>query len=101
MVERHPLGSQAFIPMQNEPWLIVVCDAREEPKPGSLRAFRATGKQGVNYRPDVWHHPLLVLKADQDFLVVDRGGPGENCDEVWFTGVAAKVAARTIRPEGS
>ena len=93
MVERHPLGSQAFIPMQNEPWLIVVCDTGNKPEPINLRAFLATGKQGVNYRPGVWHHPLLVLKPDQDFLVVDRGGPGENCDEVWFTGVAAKVAA--------
>lgn len=92
MVERHPLGSQAFIPMQDTPWLVVVADAGENPLPGSLRAFRASGRQGVNYRRGVWHHPILVLKPDQDFLVVDRAGPGENCDEVWFDGEGARIA---------
>ena len=53
--------------------------------PGALRVFRATGRQGVNYARNVWHHPLLVLEADSDFLVVDRGGPGEDLEEFWFT----------------
>lgn len=92
MVERHPLGSQAFIPLQDHDWLLVVADADGEPGINDLRAFRATGSQGISYRRGVWHHPLLVLRPDHDFLVVDRGGPGENCDEVWFEGEAAHLA---------
>ena len=92
MVERHPLGSQAFIPMRNDTWLIVVAPPGEAPYPSQLYAFRAGGHQGVNYNIGVWHHPLLVLEPNHDFLVVDRGGPGENCDEVWFEGSGAQLA---------
>lgn len=91
MVERHPLGSQAFIPMQDQDWFVVVAASGDTPQVSELRAFHATGRQGVNYRPGVWHHPLLVLKPDSDFLVVDRGGPGQNCDEVWFDGNGASI----------
>jgi ureidoglycolate lyase len=91
MVERHPLGSQAFIPLQNQSWLLVVGMPGNEPDVRILRAFRATGRQGENYHRGVWHHPLLVLKQDQDFLAVDRGGPGENCDEAWFDGASARI----------
>jgi len=45
------------------------------------RAFLARGDQGVSYAADVWHHPLLALQAVSDFLVVDRDGPGENCEK--------------------
>ena len=89
MMERHPLGSQAFYPLAMQDWLVVVCQGADAPEPATLRCFRATGEQGVNYRPDTWHHPLLVLEA-QDFLVIDRGGPGENLDEHWFD--PAKIA---------
>ena len=79
LMERHPLGSQLFAPMQARPWLVVVCgDPRDA---SSYRAFRATGRQGVNYARNVWHHPLLVLDADSLFLVVDRTGPGNNLEE--------------------
>lgn len=79
LMERHPLGSQLFVPMQARPWLVVVCG---DPRDGSTyRAFRATGRQGVNYARNVWHHPLLVLDADSLFLVVDRAGPGNNLEE--------------------
>ena len=91
MVERHPLGSQTFIPLQNQSWLLVVGMPGDEPDVSIWRTFRATGRQGVNYHRGVWHHPLLVLKQDQDFLVVDRGGPGENCDEVWFDGASGQI----------
>lgn len=92
MVERHPLGSQAFIPMQDQDWFVVVAaSSGDTPLVSELRAFHASGRQGVNYRPGVWHHPLLVLKPDNDFLVVDRGGTGQNCDEVWFDGNGASI----------
>ena len=84
MVERHPRGSQAFIPMQGRPYLVVVAEAGEEPKPEQLRAFIARGDQGVNYHAGTWHHPVLALEDVSDFLVVDRGGEGDNCDEVFF-----------------
>ena len=79
MLERHPLGSQAFFPLSSEDWLVVVA---EQPIAQVLRCFRARGDQGVQYARGVWHHPLLVLVAAQDFLVVDRDGPGENLEEV-------------------
>jgi ureidoglycolate lyase len=84
LMERHPLGSQAFYPLQDRDYLVVVADPREKLTPQSLCAFRATGRQGVNYGRNVWHHPLLVLEPDSDFLVIDRGGVGENLEEVWF-----------------
>jgi ureidoglycolate lyase len=82
MMERHPLASQAFIPMSGLPYLVVVAPAGEPPTVRDLRVFLARGGQGVNYGPGVWHHPLLALDAVCDFLVVDRSGSAPNCDEV-------------------
>jgi len=80
VMERHPLGTQAFYPLQDRPWLVVVCgDPRDTT---SYRAFTASGRQGVNYARNVWHHPLLVLDPQSRFIVVDRGGPGSNLEEV-------------------
>jgi len=82
MLERHPLGSQAFMPLGRQPYLVVVAPAGEVPEHGALRAFLAQPGQGVNYAKGVWHHPLLALKETGDFLVIDRSGPGNNCDEI-------------------
>lgn len=82
LVERHPLGSQAFYPLQNRDWLVVVATAEAAPSPATLRAFRASGRQGVNYARNVWHCPLLVLDREDDFLIIDRKGPGNNLEEV-------------------
>ena len=76
-VERHPLGSQAFYPLQERDWLIVVA----EPDLQTLRAFRASGRQGINYARNVWHYPLLVLGQESDFLIIDRKGAGNNLEE--------------------
>ena len=46
----------------------------------SLQAFVTNGEQGVNFKPGTWHHPLLVLRPASRFLVIDRGGEGDNCD---------------------
>lgn len=82
MMERHPLASQAFMPLSGRPYLVVVAPAGPAPKACDLRVFLARGDQGVNYAPGVWHHPLLALGEVSDFLVIDRSGPGDNCDEV-------------------
>lgn len=82
MLERHPLGSQAFMPLANRPYLVVVAEAGDDPEASGLRAFLARGDQGVNYHAGVWHHPLLPLDTVSDFLVVDRAGAGHNCDEI-------------------
>jgi ureidoglycolate lyase len=52
------------------------------PTPGGTRAFLSSGSQGVNYRRNTWHHSLIALDGQSAFLVVDRGGPGENCEEM-------------------
>ncbi|HUQ37877.1 MAG TPA: ureidoglycolate lyase [Aestuariivirga sp.] len=80
LMERHPLGSQIFYPLQDRPWLVLVCG--DPTDRASFRAFSATGRQGINYARNAWHHPLLVLDADSRFLVVDRRGPGANLEEV-------------------
>jgi ureidoglycolate lyase len=80
MMERHPLGSQSFQPLDGRPWLVVVAED-EAGRPGRPRVFRATGRQGVNYRANVWHHPLMTLGERSDFLIVDREGPGVNLEE--------------------
>jgi len=85
MMERHPLGSQAFMPLSATPFLVVVAKAGPEPQLSDLRAFVTNGKQGVNYGMGVWHHPLLILAPEQDFLVVDRAGEGNNLNEVMFS----------------
>ncbi len=79
MMERHPLGSQIFYPVEDAPWLVLVC--RDPHDAASFRCFRATGQQGINYACGTWHHPLLVLRP-QRFFVVDRQGPGMNLEEV-------------------
>ena len=81
MMERHPLGSQAFLPLSDVSYLIVVAPAGEF-DPVRMRAFWTDGWQGVNYAKGVWHHPLLALERVSDFVVVDRGGEQPNCDEI-------------------
>ncbi|CAG0910305.1 unnamed protein product [Cyprideis torosa] len=83
LMERHPLGSQAFIPLDERPFLVVVAPRGEFNNSG-LRCFVTQGRQGVNYAPGVWHHPVIALDAVSDFLVVDRGGEGNNCEEVFI-----------------
>jgi ureidoglycolate lyase len=80
MMERHPLGSQAFVPLAHTRYAVVVAPAGELDAT-QLRAFWVDGTQGVNYAKGVWHHPLLAFDCVSDFLVVDRGGTQPNCDE--------------------
>lgn len=83
MVERHPLGSQAFVPLSPRPFLVVVC-ADDAGRPGTPRAFLTRPGQGVNYARNTWHGVLTPIAEPQDFLVVDRGGEGDNLEEFFF-----------------
>jgi ureidoglycolate lyase len=82
-VERHPFGSQAFMPLSPRPFLVVVCPDGED-GPGTPHAFVTRPGQGVNYPRNLWHAVLTPIGAAQDFLVVDRGGDGSNLEEFTF-----------------
>ena len=83
LVERHPLGSQAFYPLDGKPWLVIV--ARDENgEPSDPEAFLASGIQGVNYPAGQWHGVLTPFGAPQNFIVIDRGGDGKNLEEFTF-----------------
>ena len=71
IVERHPLGSQAFVPLSGRPYLVAVAPPGDF-DPARLTVFRAQPGQGVNYAKGTWHHFLLALEAESDFLVIDR-----------------------------
>jgi len=79
-LERHPLSSQAFFPLEPHPFLVVVAHDGPAPLVERLRVFQSSGRQGVNYRRNTWHHPLIALDRLSRFLVIDRGGAGANCD---------------------
>ncbi len=81
LLERHPLGSQAFVPLGPDPWLSVVAPD-EAGKPGAPIAFLVPAGMGVNLRAGVWHGVLTPLDRAAEFLVVDREGGGVNLEEV-------------------
>ena len=83
MVERHPDGSQAFIPMSHQPFLVIVAPD-EDGRPGTPRAFVTEAGQAVNYHRGTWHGVLTPLAAPGLFAVVDRIGAGANLEEFWF-----------------
>lgn len=83
MVERHPDGSQAFLPMSDHPFLVVVAPD-EGGTPGTPLAFLTNGAQGVNYARGTWHGVLTPLTGPGLFAVVDRIGEGPNLEEHWF-----------------
>lgn len=80
LVERHPLGSQAFYPLSNQPFLVVVAPDLSG-TPGTPRAFLTAPGQGVNIAMNTWHGVLTPIGAEADFLCVDRGGDGTNLEE--------------------
>ena len=81
MMEKHPLGSQLFMPLEPFNYLVAVAEAKSKLEVEDVVIFNCSSHQGINLRPGIWHHPLLVLKDQHDFLVIDRGGEGNNLIE--------------------
>ena len=77
MMEKHPLGSQAFIPMKETTFLCFVAPPGESPEISKIQSFIVPPKNGINYKPGIWHFPLISTE-DTNFLVIDRKGKGEN-----------------------
>jgi len=77
MMEKHPLGSQAFIPMNETTFLCFVAPPGESPEIDKIQSFIIPPKTGINYKPGIWHFPLISTE-DTDFLVIDRKGNSEN-----------------------
>ena len=77
MMEKHPLGSQAFIPMKETTFLSFVAPSGKSPDISKIQSFIIPPKTGINYKPGIWHFPLISTE-DTNFLVIDRKGSGEN-----------------------
>ena len=77
MMEKHPLGSQAFVPMKETIFLSFVAPPGNAPEINKIQSFIIPPKMGINYKPGIWHFPLISTE-DTDFLVIDRKGSGKN-----------------------
>ncbi len=77
MMEKHPLGSQAFIPMKETTFLAFVAPQNNKPEIEKIESFIISPGIGINYKPGIWHFPLISTE-NMNFLVVDRQGPGNN-----------------------
>ena len=83
LVERHPLGSQAFVPMSDDPFLVIVAPD-DNGHPATPRAFRTAPGQAINFHRNTWHGVLTPLSGNGLFAVIDRIGDGDNLQEHWF-----------------
>ncbi|WP_371228960.1 ureidoglycolate lyase [Roseovarius sp. 2305UL8-3] len=83
MVERHPLGSQAFIPLNGVPYLVVVAED-DDGRPTGFQAFVAAAGQVINIHRNVWHGVLTPIEHPGQYIVVDRIGKGNNLEEHWL-----------------
>ena len=77
MMEKHPLGSQAFMPMKETTFLCFVAPPGESPEINKIQSFIIPPQNGINYKPGIWHFPLISTE-DTNFLVIDRKGEGKN-----------------------
>ena len=77
MMEKHPLGSQAFIPMKETTFIVFVAPKGKKPNINKIKSFIVPKQTGINYKPGIWHFPL-ISKKNMNFLVIDRKGKGNN-----------------------
>ncbi len=97
LLERHPLGAQAFLPMTQAPFLVIVAP-EQHGIPGTPLAFLTAPGQGVNYHPGTWHGVLTPLAAPGLFAVVDRIGAGDNLEEYWLPEPVTILADEALAP---
>ena len=83
LLERHPLGSQAFVPMSHDPFLVIVAPD-DDGKPVTPRAFLTQAGQAINFHRNTWHGVLTPLSGTGLFAVIDRIGDGTNLQEHWL-----------------
>ena len=83
LLERHPLGSQAFVPMSHDPFLVIAAPD-DNGKPGTPRAFLTQAGQAINFHRNIWHGVLTPLSGTGLFAVIDRIGDGTNLEEHWL-----------------
>lgn len=91
MMERHPFGSQAFLPSSDMPFLVVVA-RNDGQRPAAPQAFYCPPGVGVNYHKNIWHHPLLALFQTSDFYVIDRGGAENNLEEYFYSNQSWQIS---------
>ncbi|MFY0618012.1 ureidoglycolate lyase [Shimia sp.] len=96
MVERHPEGSQAFIPMSAHAFLVIVAEDLGD-KPGQPRAFLTSPGQGINFHRNTWHGVLTPLCEPGLFAVIDRIGDSANLEEFWFEAPYLVVSDQNVR----
>ena len=96
MIERHPHGSQSFVPLTPCRMMVVVAPAGPSVAVADLRAFVSNGRQGINYHRGTWHMPLIAFDAGQEFLIIDRVGDSPNCD-LHYLDEARHFARRLVR----
>ena len=77
MMEKHPLGSQAFVPMSATKFFVFVAPKGKKPNTKKIESFIVPKQTGINYKPGIWHFPLISIK-NMNFLVIDRKGTGNN-----------------------
>lgn len=82
VMERHPLGTQAFIPMSEFVFVVVVAARATTVERNDIRAFVSNGRQGINYHRGTWHMPMIATAEGQSFVVIERAGDQPNCDKI-------------------
>ena len=85
MLERHPDGSQAFLPLSSNPFLVIVARNNTENEPHEPQAFITAPRQGINIHRNIWHGVLAPLYSPGIFAVIDRIGPGDNLEEYFLS----------------
>ena len=99
-LERHPGSTQMFVPMQRSRYLVVVALGDEAPDLSTLAAFEVEGSAAITYAPGVWHHPMIALDEEIDFVnLIHADGSEGDCHEVAFEAEVAQV--RFARGPGS
>ena len=100
MLEKHPYFSQTFIPRHSSPFIVVVAPPSEKPSIEKIKAFITNGEQGINYSRGVWHFPLISIKDNSQFIVIDRKHNEdidtiEQCEEIIIDDVNVTLELNT------